>query len=160
MWRRAFNLLSGASLLLFIGTVVFWVRSQYVADNPILYTVSQVDGRWVLRAYSIISCKDSIFLRRSGWLEVYRDYPWDESSKVFVWKRLPAVKTEPYTLMQHLGFSYQWIQSRVSGKVVSWDIQVPYWGLAVAFFFLPAWWVVRKWWNGKRRTRGFEIESQ
>src|SRR6266550_4839019 len=106
MRRCAFNILAGTSLLLLLVTLVFWVRSYFVLDNPIRYTVEPVDKAWVVRGYSLISVRGILLLHRSGWLEVYRQYPWDSSTRKFAWKRQAPkdVRLEAHTLFQRLGF--------------------------------------------------------
>ena len=163
MLRRTFDAMMGLSLLLFLATGFFWVRSYSVTDNPIRYTLEQRGKYWVVRGYSIVSAQGTIRLHRSAWLAAYKSYPWDGSTKKFHWstrqwneiwdrvkEHVPPGPELP---------SLPWNLERTEGKGREWTVTFPYWWAAIVFALLPGWWLKKRIFR-KKYARGFEITTE
>jgi len=160
MRRRAFDLLVGASLLLFLTVLVFWIRSYHILDRPTFFTVERVDGLWNLRIYSLTSCKGRLIMESGATDGMTETNPF-AVIRPFVWSSWPVGHENPTgdTGLYRLGFAYHPIIDSNTGRIFAWDLMLPYWALAFIFAILPAW-LQRKRRLRRNNRRGFEVSSQ
>jgi hypothetical protein len=159
MRGRAFNLLAGISLLLFAATMVFWVRSYSVTDNPVRYTLEQRGKYWVVRGYSVVSADGMVRVHRSGWLATYKKYPWDSSTEKFHWWTLPWYDIGDRTQVLLPATRLPDFVNRDERGLGEWTVTFPYWSAAVVFALLPMWWLKKRLFR-KKNGRGFEVATK
>jgi hypothetical protein len=163
MLRRTFDVMMGLSLLLFSATGYFWVRSYSVTDNPVRYTLEQRGKYWVVRGYSIVSAEGAVRVHRSRWLAAYDKYPWDNSTKKFLWSTRQwsdiwdGVKEHLPPAPQLRSLPRDLEQNEREGR--EWTVTFPYWWAAIVFALLPVWWFKRRVFR-RKYGRGFEITTE
>jgi len=160
MRGRASNLLAAGSFLLFSATVVLWVRSYYVVDNPQRYTAARVGGEWELRRYDLVSWKGRVFIGRSD--EETLEYPSDDYRRL-VWESVPVDTMNGMDKWKsyRFGFAYRklYVRDAEADSAFGWVLMLPYWALAVIFAILPSLWLRKRLFR-RNKGRGFEVSSR
>ncbi|HSZ54996.1 MAG TPA: hypothetical protein VK797_05005 [Tepidisphaeraceae bacterium] len=137
MRRRLFAVASAISLLLFVGTVVLWVRSYAACDQLILYTrrsrIDLVSGLGILACSRTADLSHELVIPDSGWVYISND---PAPNRAWICP-IPLV----------WGFGYY--VNRVKGVADPWRaLSVPYWAMALGSLIMPAAWLIlsyRRW---------------
>jgi hypothetical protein len=164
--RILFNALIVMSVLLFVGTVVLWVRSHWIADM-VTSSRREIGDNWSWsRTWQIASARGSAayYGSRSRHDDLGRLDPqvvaqhrqfinvpgFRHSFDHQTWRRPDGRAT--FGLRTHLGFGF-----RFNGEAKGWVLLVtaPYWAIAGAFAVAPATWVRRR----RKRERQRRIDN-
>jgi hypothetical protein len=144
--RLLFNVLIGASSVLFAATMVMWVRSYWASDQLTFESNKVVSNQTRMTSFQLFSTRDELLLQFGkgvGRANPSAAISWLKHTSGPVFRM--RMQLEELTFLHRSGFRFSSGKSDngfVNGVWASWSwgflLSMPYWFLALVFLVLPA----------------------
>lgn len=159
MKRRLLHILTTLSLLVFVATIVLWVRSFFGSDGIARYTYGPAGAGAFSRVRFIRSERGGIILSDFTQQSTDPAYAAWVLPRASVWEFPHDPTGGPYwpaasDLFDTLSFDINANRRLTSGMTEAWlNVRIPYWAPALLAAIAPLWWLVRgRTWRRRQRV--------